>query len=186
MNPIFYLKGTLFIVVVALIFRLSFLQFKANHASKPLLLILLGGAMLRLWCLSDSFLHAWDERYHALVAKNLISNPLMPTLYKNPILPYDYHQWTINHVWLHKQPLSLWLMSLSINAFGNVEWAVRLPSFLLSVACLYLTFLIARFFTNEKTALLAAFLQSINGLIIEIAAGRQSTDHVDTVFFVFY
>jgi 4-amino-4-deoxy-L-arabinose transferase-like glycosyltransferase len=185
MNQLFYIKGALLILSVILIFRLSFVYFKANQPSKSLFYILFGGTILRLWCLSDNFLHAWDERYHALVAKNLIGHPLTPLLYKLPLLPYDYRQWTMNHVWLHKQPLSLWLMSSSIYVFGNVEWAVRLPSLMLSVACIYLTYLIAHYFTDVKTALLAAFLQSVNGLVIDLASGRQSTDHVDTTFLFF-
>ncbi len=185
MNQLVYLKGALFIVTIIAIYRLSFLNFKANELSKALFYILFGGTLLRLWCLSDAFLHAWDERYHALVAKNLVSNPLVPLLYKTPLLPYDFHNWSNNHVWLHKQPLSLWLMSFSLNLFGNTEGAVRVPSLILSVACIYLTYSIAKFFTDEKTALLAAFFQSVNGLIIELAAGRQSTDHIDTVFLFF-
>lgn len=185
MNALLYIKGTLFLVAVFLIFRLSFLSFKANKPSKSLFFLIFGGTLLRLWASSDAFLHEWDERYHALVAKNLAENPLVPLLYKMPLLPYDFHNWSNNHVWLHKQPLSLWLMSLSINLFGNTEGAVRLPSLLLSVGCIYLTYSIAKFFTDEKTALLAAFFQSVNGLVIELAAGRQSTDHVDTAFLFF-
>lgn len=185
MNQLLYVEGTLFLIVIIVIFRLSFLSFKTNNPSKSLFYILLGGTLLRLWCLSDAFLHEWDERYHALVAKNLMANPLVPLLYKTPLLPYDFHNWSNNHVWLHKQPLSLWLMSFSLNMFGNTEGAVRLPSLLLSVGCIYLTYSIAKFFTNEKTALLAAFFQSVNGLVIELAAGRQSTDHIDTAFLFF-
>jgi 4-amino-4-deoxy-L-arabinose transferase-like glycosyltransferase len=185
MNLSLYVTGTLFLICVILVFRFSYLSFQANHALKSLSYILLGGTMLRVWCLLDKSLHAWDERYHALVAKNLTSNPLLPLLYKHPILPYDYHNWGGNHIWLHKQPISLWFMSFSIYVFGNVEWAVRVPSLLLSVACIYLTYSISKFFTNEKTALLGAFLQAVNGLVIEIAAGRQATDHVDNTFLFF-
>jgi 4-amino-4-deoxy-L-arabinose transferase-like glycosyltransferase len=185
MNPILYLKGTLFLLSLVVIFRLSFIYFKRKQTKESLLLILLGGTIIRTWCVLDGFLYAWDERYHALVAKNMMGNPLLPLLFKNPILPYNYQHWTTNHVWLHKQPLSLWLMSASLSVFGNVEWAVRLPSLILSVACIYLTYSIARFYTDEKTALLAAFFQSVNGLIIEIAVGRQSTDHIDNTFLFF-
>ena len=128
MDTSLYIKGTLFLLAVILIFRLSFLRFKANQPSKSLFFLVFGGTLLRLWCLFDPFLHAWDERYHALVAKNLMANPFVPLLYKRPLLPYDYHNWSNNHVWLHKQPLSLWLMSFSLNLFGNTEGAVRIPS----------------------------------------------------------
>ena len=131
-------------------------------------------------------MHDWDERYHALVAKNLIQNPLKPTLYIDPILNYDFRQWALNHVWLHKQPLSLWLISLSIHTFGNHEWVVRLPALILSTLSILLTYRIALHFTETKQkALLVAFFQAINGYVIEIGTGRSATDHVDTVFFFF-
>src|SRR5687768_9021004 len=68
-------------------------------------LLLFCGFLLRIYASGDSFLHEWDERYHAVVAKNLIQHPLTPTLYKDPALPYDYRDWSANHIWVHKQPL---------------------------------------------------------------------------------
>ena len=41
--------------------------------------IYLGAAFL------DDFVNIWDERFHALVAKNSMKNPLKPGLYANPI-----------------------------------------------------------------------------------------------------
>lgn len=40
-------------------------------------------------------------------------------------------------------------------------------------------------FNSKKIGLIAAFFQSINGLAIELAAGRCATDHIDT-FFLFF
>lgn len=70
-------------------------------------LLMLCGFALRLYSSCDFYLHEWDERYHALVAKNLAGHLLLPTLYDNPVLPADYRDWTHSTVWLHKQPLSL-------------------------------------------------------------------------------
>ncbi len=53
--------------------------------------------MLRLFVLFDGFLHTWDERYHALVSKNMMHNPLLPALYRTPVLPYDFREWSSNH-----------------------------------------------------------------------------------------
>lgn len=181
-----YLKGVLFLIVVIAIFIAAFRSFNKEKLYNALILIVIGGFILRGWCIyHDGFLFAWDERYHALVAKNLAKNPFLPVLFENPLLDYDYRQWTMNHVWLHKQPLSLWLMAGSIKLLGASEWAIRLPSLLLSTMGIYLTFRIAAFFKDEKTGLLAAFFQAVNGLAIEIATGRQSTDHPDNVFFFF-
>jgi 4-amino-4-deoxy-L-arabinose transferase-like glycosyltransferase len=186
MEPIILIKGILFILANFYCYRIAYVYYKKEQYYLSLYCIILGGFMLRLWCVTDPFLHDWDESYHALVAKNLIENPLKPTLYIDPILNYDYRQWTLNHVWLHKQPLSLWLISLSIHVFGNHEWAVRLPSLILSTVSIWLTYRIAlHFLESTPKALLVAFFQAINGFVIEIASGRSATDHVDTVYFFF-
>lgn len=147
--------------------------------------ILLCGFLLRTYVSCDPFLHDWDEKYHALVAKNLMVSPLKPTLYLNPILPYDYTNWTANHIWLHKQPMTLWLISLSLKTFGLSAFSVRIPSILLSTICIWLTFFIASKLVNKRVAVIAAFLFSINGLVIELTGGRVATDHVDIVFLFF-
>lgn len=164
---------------------LSFKHYTKNNIPTALLLITLCGLILRLYCATDLFLHPWDERYHALVAKNLVAHPLHPTLYDNPVLPYDYKNWTANHTWLHKQPLTLWAMAAGISVFGPGETVVRLPSVLLSTIGIVLSFHIAKFFFNNRVALLSAFLYSIHGLIIEVASGRAATDHIDA-FFLFF
>lgn len=158
---------------------------KLDNYKIAVLLLLVCGLILRFYTSADFFLHAWDERFHALVAKNLIQHPLKPTLYDNPILPYDFRNWPANHIWVHKHPLPLWTMALSMWVFGVNEIALRLPSILLSTLGIGLTFSIASYFFNKKIGYLAAFFFSINGLIIELAAGRVATDHVD-IFFLFF
>ena len=149
-------------------------------------MIILAGLLLRVYAGLDSFLHPWDERYHALVAKNMIENPFFPRLYKYPLLPFDYKDWTANYIWVHKQPLALWLMALSLKVFGISEFAVRIPSILLSTAAIYLTYRITLFFFSEKRlALIAAFLHSIHGFTIALAAGRTPVEHIDSAFIFF-
>ncbi|MBL7930376.1 MAG: glycosyltransferase family 39 protein [Bacteroidia bacterium] len=108
----------------------------------------------------------------------------MPTLYENPVVPYDYKQWASNHVWLHKQPFPLWLITISYYLFGVSELATRIPSILFSTFSVYLTYLIGKRFFNKKTGLLAAWFHATNGLIIELVAGRIATDHYDTMFLI--
>ncbi|MCC6768002.1 MAG: glycosyltransferase family 39 protein [Bacteroidia bacterium] len=138
-----------------------------NDYTISLILLMLGGIVLRLYTAADLYLHPWDERYHALVAKHLMSHPLLPTLYEHPVLPFDYTSWTSNHVWVHKQPLPLWTMAISMSVFGVNELALRLPSVVLSTIGIGLTFFIASYIFSKKLAWLAAFFFSINGLIIE-------------------
>ena len=110
----------------------SWIFYKKNFFKAALFLLVLCGLVLRIYVASDHYLHDWDERYHALVAKNLIQHPLKPTLYDNPLLEYDYRNWSGNHIWLHKQPLPLWFIAFSLWLIGINEMAVRLPSIILS------------------------------------------------------
>ncbi len=137
--------------------------------------------MLRIYLSTDVNLHDWDERYHALVAKHLLLHPFRPTLYEHSILPYDYRNWTGSHIWLHKQPFPLWLMALSIDIFGLHAFAVRVPAILLTTFAIWFVYSIGKMWYGREVGFLAAILASIHGLIIELAAGRASTDCVDAV-----
>ncbi len=147
--------------------------------------ILALGLGLRIYVASDPYLHDWDERFHALVARNMSNHPLVPTLYENPVLPIDSSTWVDGHIWLHKQPLPLWFMAGSIKMFGINEYAVRLPSVLFSTLTILLVFFIGRNLFNKRTGLIAAFLTGIHGLIIELTGGRVATDHIDILFLFF-
>lgn len=177
--------GIITIVSCSIFYFFSWKYYKKNNYNISLLFIVLCGIIFYFFTASDFFLHAWDERYHALVAKNLIDHPLTPMLYKNPILPYDYKNWVGNHIWVHKQPLTLWLISASLKIFGVNEIAVRIPSIIMSSIAIFLTFKIGCYFFNEKVGIFAAFLFSVNGLIIELTAGRVATDHIDITFMFF-
>lgn len=143
-------------------------------------LVLLAAFLIRMDAGWTRSLHEWDERFHALVAKNLLADPLKPTLYRSPAIEYDVDDWTANHVWLHKPPGALWLMAGSMAVFGVNEIAMRLPGVLLSCAAVWLTFLVGRLLFTPGIALLAAGFQAVNGFLVALAAGRRVADHVDT------
>lgn len=168
-------------IVYIAAFRFSYL--KKWHIA--LLLLVICGLCLRLFAASDVCLHTWDEQYHALVAKHLLLHWLKPTLYEHPLLPYDYKNWTANHIWLHKQPVALWLIAISLKIFGIHAWAVRMPSVILSTVGILLVYDVGRYLKNEQTGFIVAFLFSIQGFIIELSAGRTATDHVDVIFMFF-
>ena len=174
--------GIITVAIVSIVFGLAYKKYKRNRIDSCLYLIILGGLILRIYTSLDLYLHEWDERFHALVAKNLLENPLKPMLYTNPLLDYDYKNWTSNHIWLHKQPFPLYTMAFSMFAFGKNVIALRLPSIVLSTMSIFATFHIGRMLVSKKVGLLAAFLFSINGLIIESSAGRVATDHIDVFF----
>jgi 4-amino-4-deoxy-L-arabinose transferase len=126
MNNLLYSIPT--IILCAIGYYFSWRYYSKNNFTTAVLLLMFCGLTLRFYTSSDFFLHAWDERYHALVTKNRIQHPLTPTLYDSPILPYDYKNWTENHIWVHKQPLPPWTMAASMWMFGVNEIALRLPS----------------------------------------------------------
>jgi 4-amino-4-deoxy-L-arabinose transferase-like glycosyltransferase len=144
------------------------------------------GLILRLYMSNNSQLHQWDERYHALVAKNLAEHPLTPALYAHPVLPYEKNNWVGNHIWLAKPPVALWGMAASIKIFGPTEWAVRLPSLIYGLLAIVLTYLIGSILFDSKTGIWAAWLHAIQGVLIQLGAGMISSDHVETghVFYV--
>ncbi len=133
----------------------------------------------------DPTLHPWDERYHALVAKRLAETPLTPRLIPDVRLPHEAENWTNAHIWLHKPPMALWCMAASIKVFGAEPWAVRLPSSLLAALATGLLALLARSMASAAVGFWAALLFAINGHLIELASGRTSTDHVDSMLTVF-
>ena len=174
--------GSLTILFATLLYWIAFKKYRSEKYSQCLALIMLGGLLLRVFTSLDFYLHEWDERYHALVAKNLIDNPFKPMLYKYPLMDFDYKDWSANHIWVHKQPLPIYSMALSMALFGKNVIALRLPSILLSTFAIFSTFKIGEMLDSKKVGLMAAFLFSINGLIIEQAAGRVATDHYDVFF----
>jgi 4-amino-4-deoxy-L-arabinose transferase len=179
------LSGLSLIIVCSSLFIYAFYQARNANWKLAVLSLILAGLILRVYISLDPNLHKWDERYHALVAKNMVGSFLMPTLYKEPLLPYDPKNWSANHIWLHKQPLPLWLMSLSIFLFGNLAFAVRIPSIILSTIGILLIYQIGKKTFDQRTGFLAAFLYSINGLILELTGGRVATDHIDVAFMFF-
>ncbi len=133
----------------------------------------------------DNFLNLWDEQYHALVAKHMLDNPFRPTLYSVPLLGFDYKNWTGNYIWLHKQPLFLWQIALSLKVFGYNALAVRLPSIILHALIPIFIYRIGKITTNANVGFYAAVCFSVAYYPLELVAGRYPTDHND-VAFLFY
>ncbi|MEZ4940695.1 MAG: glycosyltransferase family 39 protein [Saprospiraceae bacterium] len=160
------------------------LFFEKKRYGAGILVLCLAAFFLRLYmAFVDPFLHDWDERFHALVAKNMIAEPFRPMLRVSPVLPYDFTAWCCNHIWVHKQPLFLWQMALAMKVFGVNEWALRLPSVLLSTLMTYWIYRIALIWTREQaTAFLAALLSTFSYYQLELTAGYLSLDHNDLVF----
>jgi 4-amino-4-deoxy-L-arabinose transferase len=152
------------------------------------LLLLMGAALLLRLLMAglDPFLHDWDERYHALVARNMMSHPGRPMLRAEPLLPYNYQAWCCNHIWLHKQPLFLWQMALSMKLFGVSTLALRLPSVLLSTLVLWPVYRLGRLvFGDPLVGYLAAVLAAFPYYQLELVSGAIGMDHDDVAFLVY-
>lgn len=146
--------------------------------------ILVLGFFLRLhYAHLDPYLHAWDERYHALVAKNLMDDPLLPLLRAEPLVPYDDKAWCCNHIWVHKQPLFMWQMAASMAIFGVSEFAMRYPSVLMGCLMILLCFRITMLLTQHwMTSIVAALIMSTSNYHLEQVSGWIGMDHNDVAF----
>lgn len=163
----------------------SLVAFVFGKTKLSLALLFIGSFSLFLWGASlDHFLNDWDEHFHALVGKNFIHHLLVPTLIDKPVLPYDKTSWYENHIWLHKQPLFLWQIALSISIFGVNELAVRLPSVLLSSIMVLMAYRMGALIFNRRVGYISALLTSTAHYIIMLVSGM-GIDHND-ISFMFY
>lgn len=142
--------------------------------------------VIRLYMINqDKFLNPWDEQYHAMVAKNMMTHPLEPMLYSDSVLSYDYKNWNRNHIWVHKQPLFLWQSALSMKIFGANEFAMRLASAILSALLVLVVFRIGIIISGILTGFIAALLMMTNQFHLMQISGAMGMDHNDVSFMVY-
>jgi len=151
-----------------------------------LIVLLIAAGIIRFSITTyDSYLNLWDERYHAVVAKNMMDEPFKPMLYQDPVLPYSMESWNNNHIWLHKPPLFLWQMSLSMKVFGVNEFGLRFPGALMSLLTVVLIWSLGRRWLNKHIAFYAALLYTFSSYILDLVSGYHHSEQNDTVF-IFY
>jgi 4-amino-4-deoxy-L-arabinose transferase len=178
------LTPALKLLLVGILFAIGIFNFLREREKWGLAFLFLGALCLRLVMISfDPFLHDWDERFHALVAKHMMDNPWVPMLREHPVLVYDYKAWCCNHIWVHKQPLFMWQMALSMKVFGVNEIAMRLPSALLGAIAPLFVFRIGQLWLhNKKVAYLGALFFALSFYQLELTSGNFSLDHNDLVY----
>ena len=176
---------SLFFIFV--LFFIASIIFHIKDKNKLAVLLLFCGVIfLYLFAaLLDPFLWLWDERFHALVAKNLMKHPLLPTLYDDILVGMKYDRWDRYHFWVHKQPLFLWQIALSFKLFGVNEFTLRIPSAILSSLLVIIAYRTAKLLTNSNIAYYTAFLFATSFCTIEFISGKQQLDHND-LSFMFY
>lgn len=173
-----------FLLLMAATFYVGAGIFVQSKKSKIVVLLLFLAAicMFSFSALLDPFLNVWDERFHALVAKNLMQHPLTPMLYNDPVLDTDYSGWHNAHIWLHKQPLFLWQMALSMKLFGTTYFAVRLPGILLSAFTVVALYRCGALLTHKIAGYFGAGLMLTSFYWIELVTGRNQLDQNDVAF----
>ena len=133
----------------------------------------------------DPFLGQWDERYHALVAKNFLRHPLTPTLYDNPVIWNINTLCTISHIWMHKQPLALWQMALSFYFFGVNQFTARIPMVIEGALMTFLVYRISSIAINKQAGYLSALIYTVSFYALDFMTGGQSLDDVDYALFFY-
>lgn len=119
--------------------------------------VVLAGAVVRFWGLGSVGLHG-DEKTMALPVMNLVSHglPLMPS---GMFYPRAVGQ--------------LYLMAASVMAFGQSEWALRLPSALCGVLLIVLAWKVgARFLTPRWNLALVAAVAFLPSFIEDAQTAR--------------
>ncbi|MCR9152928.1 MAG: glycosyltransferase family 39 protein [Bacteroidetes bacterium] len=134
------------------------------------------------------FLFNWDERFHALVAKNLLKDPTIPRL-----LPQGFEElaqsetaWYQSAVWLHKPPLFTYIEALFLKLFGLGLFQFRMAS-ALSVSLLYLCFLRISILC-KASPFNAAFISlgiCLNPFLLKLMMGWKGMDHNDLAFITY-
>lgn len=162
----------------------SFQVYKRDLVSVVLLFIA-GIFLCSFMAILDPFLNTWDEQFHALVAKNSINHPFEPYLYLHHFLPFDYRNWTANEIWLHKQPLFIWQIALSLKLFGINTFAVRIPSIIMMSAMPVFIYRIGKIVVNNKIGFFATLLFASSYYVHELCTGFPASDHND-IAFLFY
>jgi 4-amino-4-deoxy-L-arabinose transferase-like glycosyltransferase len=177
----------LFFCTSGLFFLLSVVLFLKKKNRLSLFLLFLGSLMLGFFMgLLDNYVNMWDEQFHMLVAKNMLVDPFSPMLIKNTEVGYSYKMWVGNHIWLHKQPLFLWQMALSMKIFGVSPLAGRLPSILMHALMVPMVYRMGKNMTgSSRIGYYAAFLFTVSYYVLDMVSGYRSTEHNDMAF-LFY
>lgn len=107
-------------------------------------------------------------------------------LYKTMFGDYDFTAWCCNHIWLHKQPLFLWQIALSLKLFGVSTFILRLPSIIMGSLMILLVYKITDILSNNKSiAFIASFIMCFSYYQFNLISGRKGMDHND-IAFTFY
>ena len=165
----------------------SFILYYLKKDRWSLLLLTMGGFCLYLFgAMTDPFLNFWDERFHALVAKNCMETPFMPRLYPElPMAEFDPLVWSHAYIWMHKQPLFTWQIALCFKLFGVSEFTLRLPSAIMATLMIPLCYRIGKLFVDRRLGFYTALSATFSWFLLDLVSGHGTSNH-NNVCFVFY
>ncbi|MCL6096380.1 MAG: glycosyltransferase family 39 protein [Patescibacteria group bacterium] len=155
---------------------MSFAKIKSNL---PLILIILLASFLRLlWLDKVPNAVGGDELTYIVNAKAMFITGTDISGTWNPITGFifKYPAYT-----LPQAELPYFLLAPFVGIFGFSIFWIRVPFVLLSVASVYLIYLITRALFNEKAAFAASFITAVNPWSIYI--GRTSYESTPAIFF---
>jgi len=174
--------STIAFIASFVLILISFSLFYQRRKRAIFFLFLAGISIGLGFALIDPFFHFWDEKPHALVAKNLAETPFHPRLLNSDLVNYYYTNWINNYTWLHKPPLALWQMALSIKLFGASVLSVRIPSILLHALTSVLVYRIGVSVFSRNIGYFGALAYLLMNYNLELVAGVHTADHIDTSF----
>ncbi|MBP5558065.1 MAG: glycosyltransferase family 39 protein [Bacteroidales bacterium] len=171
----------------------SIICFAFDRKRWSVALLTAGGFCLFVFAaISIPFLNFWDERFHALVAKNCMDHPFSPTLYREWPIDNAYPggtwpetDWCHGHVWLHKRPLFIWQIALCFKIFGVSLFTLRLPSVIMATLMIPLTYRIGSLLVDRRLGYLAALSAAFSWMLLDLVSGHGVVDHNNVCFFFY-
>ncbi len=123
----------------------------------------------------------WDEQFHALVAKNGMTDFFHPKLFSDEPLNLNY-SWVNATTWAHKQPFFTWLAVPFMKIFGVSALSYRLVYCLLFGFFPIVIFKILRHIFSEKVAFWSSFTAIHASFLLFLVNGIVATDQNDFTF----
>ncbi len=171
----------------------SIISFAFDKKRWSIALLTAGGFCLFVFAaISIPFLYCWDERFHALVAKNCMNEPFVPKLYSEMPVDNVYPggcwregDWCHGYVWLHKQPLFLWQIALCFKLFGVSLFTLRLPSVVMATLMIPLTYRIGSLLVDRRLGYFAALSAAFSWMLMDLVSGHGAVDHNNVCFFFY-
>ncbi len=142
-----------------------------------LVAILLFATVSRFYRLSFPSVYYFDEVYHALTSKLIERNdPRAYEWWNEPVEP------NTSVDWLHP-PLAKYTQALSMKVFGENSFGWRFSSAVFGIFVIAIVALLAQtYFHNHAVTLLAAFLTSLDGLLL--SQSRIAMNDIHVTFFI--